>query len=126
AGTSVTITMGGSTQLNGSGGITYSWSPPNDLNCPTCQNPIASPTVTTTYTLTVTDSLGCIATDTVTVFVDIACATVYLPNAFSPNDDHENDVFYVRGNCIEFMQFEIYNRWGELVFATADPAIGWD
>jgi gliding motility-associated-like protein len=126
AGTSVTITSGQSTQLNGSGGGTYSWSPSGSLNCATCQNPNASPTVTTTYTLTVTDSLGCTATDTVTVFVDISCGTVYLPNAFSPNGDHENDVLYVRGNCIEFLDFEVYNRWGEKVFVTTDPNIGWD
>jgi len=127
AGAAVLISQGGSTTLNGTGsGSTYTWTPPAGLSCTNCPDPVASPTVTTTYTLTVTDSLGCTAADTVTVFVDIACGELYLPNAFSPNGDHQNDVFYVRGNCIKYLQFEIYNRWGEQVFMTTDNTIGWD
>lgn len=126
AGSDVTINMGQSTILNGSGGSIYSWTPPGSLDCATCQNPTASPTVTTTYILTVTDTAGCTDTDTITVFVDLECGEVWVPNAFSPNNDGENDVFYVRGNCIETMQLEIYNRWGELVFTSDDPAHGWD
>ncbi|CAN5171292.1 hypothetical protein BH09BAC5_BH09BAC5_06670 [soil metagenome] len=126
AGIFVTITQGQSTQLNGTGGIWYSWSPANDLSCTTCQNPIASPTVTTTYTLTVSDSIGCTSTDTVTVFVDILCGTVFVPNAFSPNGDNQNDILYVRGACIKYMDFYIFNRLGEQVFYSNDPAKGWD
>lgn len=126
AGTYVTITQGQSTQLNGTGGGNYSWSPPDDLNCPTCPNPQASPTVTTTYTMTVTDSLGCSMTDTVTVFVDILCGEVFVPNAFSPNGDNQNDILFVRGACIETMEFSVYNRWGEQVFQSTDPTFGWD
>lgn len=126
AGTSVTITAGQTTQLTGTGGITYSWSPSGSLSCSNCQTPIASPTVTTVYTLTVTDANGCTASDTVTVYVDIACGELYFPNAFSPNGDLHNDVLYVRGNCIKALDLQIYNRWGEKVFQTTDPAYGWD
>ncbi len=127
AGIFVTITAGQSTQLNGTGGVGYTWSPPDDLSCVNCPDPVASPTVTTTYTMTVTDSLGCSKMDTVTVFVEMDCSGgVFLPNAFSPNGDGQNDVLYVRGSCIQFMEFSVFNRWGELVFRTNDPAIGWD
>ncbi|MDQ3109002.1 MAG: gliding motility-associated C-terminal domain-containing protein, partial [Bacteroidota bacterium] len=126
AGPSVTITSGQATILTGSGGVTYSWSPPTDLSCTSCANPVASPTVTTIYTLTVTDINGCTGTDTMTVYVDIACGEVFVPNAFSPNNDTQNDTLYVRGNCIGFMDFQVYNRWGEKVFFTANPAKGWD
>ncbi|TND05093.1 MAG: PKD domain-containing protein [Bacteroidetes bacterium] len=126
AGTSVTITAGQSTILNGSGGQSYSWSPNNNLSCTACTNPVATPTVTTTYTLTVFDSLGCIATDTVTVFVDIYCGDVFVPSAFSPNGDNQNDVLFVRGACIQYLDFFVFNRWGEQVFHTNDPAVGWD
>lgn len=126
AGISTTIIQGDQTMLNGSGGTYYSWSPSGSLSCVNCANPIATPTVTTTYTLTVSDSLGCTQIDTVTIFVEIFCGDVFVPNAFSPNGDGQNDVLYVRGPCIETVEFSVYNRWGELVFRTTDPTLGWD
>ncbi|CAN5907055.1 hypothetical protein BH11BAC7_BH11BAC7_22400 [soil metagenome] len=126
AGLYTTITAGQSTQLNGTGGGTYSWAPAADLSCTNCPDPVASPVVTTTYTMSVTDSLGCTRTDTVTVFVDILCGEVFLPNAFSPNGDNQNDILFVRGACIQILDYSIYNRWGEQVFHSTDPAIGWN
>ncbi len=126
AGPSVTITSGQTTILTGSGGVTYSWSPSTDLSCTNCQNPVASPTVTTVYTLTVTDINGCTGIDSVTVTVEMPCGELFIPNAFSPNADGSNDTLYVRGNCIEFMDFQVYNRWGEQVFTTKIPQNGWD
>ena len=68
AGTDVSICGGGSTTLSGSGtGATYLWSPITGLNNSTSLTPIASPTVSTTYTLTATTALGCTATDAVIV-----------------------------------------------------------
>jgi gliding motility-associated-like protein len=58
------ITLGG----NGSAG-TYSWSPSSSLDDATILTPTASPTVTTTYTLTVTNSFACSASDTVTIYI---------------------------------------------------------
>jgi gliding motility-associated-like protein len=126
AGLFVTIISGQSTQLNGTGGGGYGWAPANDLTCSNCPNPIATPSVTTTYTMTVYDSLGCSWTDTVTVFVDILCGEVFVPNAFSPNGDNQNDVLYVRGACIQYMEFYVFNRLGEQVFYSNDPTKGWD
>jgi hypothetical protein len=68
AGTDVTICQGGNTQLNASGGTFYSWSPSTGLNSTTVANPVASPTLTTTYVVTVSNGL-CSATDTVLVNV---------------------------------------------------------
>lgn len=126
AGVDVTILQGQTTPLTGTGGITWTWTPAGSLDCSNCQNPNATPSVTTTYILTVTDSLGCTDTDTVVVFVDIECGDLFLPTAFSPNGDGENDEYCVRSNCIKTLQFEIYNRWGEKVFGTSDPDICWD
>jgi gliding motility-associated-like protein len=50
---------------------------------------------------------------------------IFIPNAFTPNGDRENDVLYVRGTLDE-MTLSIYDRWGEKVFETIDQAIGWD
>lgn len=79
----------------------------------------ASITVTEagTYSVTVTDANGCTGTDAITISAD--CANdLWIPNAFTPNNDGVNDVYYVRGNprntTIE--RFIIYNRWGLKVF----------
>jgi gliding motility-associated-like protein len=126
AGIDVTITQGDQTQLNGTGGQYYSWSPTAGLSCVNCPNPVASPTVTTAYVMTVSDSLGCTQVDTVWVFVELFCGEVFVPSAFSPNGDGQNDVLYVRGQCIETVEFKVFNRWGEMVFKTDDPQVGWD
>lgn len=53
-------------------------------------------------------------------------AYVYIPNAFTPNDDLTNDKFkVVANNLIEF-RMQIYNRWGALIFETDDHEFGWD
>lgn len=127
AGADATIVIGSSTTLNGSGGTSYSWSPSTGLNCSNCQSPDASPTVTTVYTLTVTDANGCTAIDTVTVFVDDGCGSdVFVPNIFSPNNDGHNETVKVYGGCWKIYSFVIYDRWGEKVFESTDPSEEWD
>ena len=73
AGPDRTICEGSSATLNGSGGGTYSWSPSYGLSNPNIANPVASPAVTTTYTLTVTNGT-CVNTDNVVVTVNPAPA----------------------------------------------------
>jgi gliding motility-associated-like protein len=128
-----TINLGQSANLNvmpGNSSEVYSWAPSTGLNCTTCINPIATPSVTTTYTLTVTDtSDNCITIDSAIVIVLVPakeCDTVWVPNAFSPNGDGENDVLYVRGSCITYLDFVVFDRWGNKVFETNNQSIGWD
>jgi gliding motility-associated-like protein len=118
------IMAGQSVQLTSSGGATYSWSPSSGLSCNNCPNPIASPNNTTTYILTVTSDSGCFSSETITV--DVTCGQVFVPEAFSPNGDGQNDILYVRGDCIKTMQFDVFDRWGNKVFATDDKSIGWN
>lgn len=90
---------------------------------------IVSPEETTTYSVTVTDGLGCTATDMITIIVrQPVCdeTDVFLPSAFSPNNDGINDILFVRSNFIDAMEILIYDRWGEEVFASNDQNIGWD
>jgi gliding motility-associated-like protein len=54
------------------------------------------------------------------------CGEVFIPTAFSPNKDGNNDLECVFGNCIQSMVFKIYNRWGEMVFESTEPATCWD
>ena len=70
AGNDVTICEGDAILLNASGGTAYSWAPATGLSNTNIATPVASPTVTTTYTVTVTDGLGCVATDVITVTVN--------------------------------------------------------
>ncbi len=126
AGAYVTIAIGNSTTLNASGGVgTYSWSPATGLSCTSCQSPLASPTVTTTYTVSYTNAFGCMSTDTVTVDVIIAYS-IFIPSAFSPNGDNVNDILWVRGAGIKTLNFVVYDRFGEKVFESSNINDGWD
>jgi len=107
----------------------YSWTPPQAVSNPAIQSPTANPVQTTTYYVTITDQFGCSNTDSVSVYVkEVLCEepVIYIPNAFTPNDDNNNDVLYVRGNTIMELNLKIYDRWGEKVFESNDPKKGWD
>jgi len=124
------VTPGSTVTLFGSpsGLDSYSWTPSNGLSDPTMQQTNATVNENTIYTLTVSEG-PCTRSDTTEVKVyEIICEDpyVFIPNAFSPNGDNENDVLYVRGIYIEKMIFRIFDRWGEMVFESTDPTIGWD
>lgn len=121
-----TITLGDSTQITATGGGTYLWSPADGLSCVSCASPFASPSATTTYCALVTDNNGCADSSCVTVNVEVPCGAIYLPNAFSPNNDNENDQECLMGNCIRAMHLVIYDRWGEKVFESHTQENCWD
>ncbi len=87
AGPDKSICKGSNTQLSASGGTYYLWSPSAGLSSTSISNPIANPTTTTTYTVSVTNSLGCSATDNVVVTVNL------LPTA-----NAGNDISFCKGN----------------------------
>ena len=121
AGTDETILLGSSITLTASGGGTYSWS-----NGETTNPITVSPIVTTDYCVTVMDVNSCSDSECVRITVEIPCGNLFIPQAFSPNGDNENDVLSVYGDCITYIEFVIFDRWGEKIFETTDPAIGWD
>lgn len=133
AGTAIpdTIYKGESSQLNvmGNNLFAFDWLPDNSLDDGTIASPVATPESTTEYTTIVTDANGCI--DTLVLLV-VVLSTVceepflFMPNAFTPNQDNENDVLYVEGNTIDVMHLVIYDRWGEKVFESRDQSFGWD
>lgn len=49
-----------------------------------------------------------------------------IPNAFTPNGDGKNDIFYVNAYGVDLMDFRIFNRFGQVIFESANPAFGWD
>ncbi|HXP51776.1 MAG TPA: gliding motility-associated C-terminal domain-containing protein, partial [Bacteroidia bacterium] len=118
------IKYGQGIQLSSSGGANYMWTPANGLSCDNCPNPIADPTQSITYYVTVLTDSGCSITQSITV--DVVCGTVFVPEAFSPNGDGQNDHLYVRGDCIKELDFIVFDRWGNKVFETDDKNIPWD
>jgi len=77
--------------------------------------------------LTVVNSSGCSSTaeHTIKVFSEF---TFFIPNTFTPNGDLLNDVFLPKGTGwqAENYKLEIFNRWGQKIFFTNDPFLGWD
>jgi gliding motility-associated-like protein len=115
-------------QLSVGGAFTYTWSPVEGLSDPRSTNPLASIDSTTTFIVRGTDVNGCFAFDTVTVNVTAAGKNLFVvPNAFSPNGDGHNDCFGIRPwGDVTIEEFSVYNRSGERVFTTRDPAQCWD
>jgi gliding motility-associated-like protein len=77
-----------------------------------------------TYTVVVQDANGCSAISSVDL--NAADYELFIPNAFSPNGDGENDLLFVRSNCIKTMHLLIFDRWGNKVFETENQNTPWD
>lgn len=136
-----TITATGSTVLEpgqsttigaaaSEGTITWSWTPNNQgdiLDCTVSDCSIADvyPIITTTFLATTTTSQGCTASSIVIIFMDYE-PHIGVPNSFSPNEDGQNDVLYVKGIGITEMIFRVYNRYGQMVFESLKQNDGWD
>ncbi|MFI5195469.1 MAG: PKD domain-containing protein [Chitinophagales bacterium] len=126
AGPDQTLLAGSIAQLQATGTyiITYTWSPATTLSCVNCSNPVASMSVTTTYTVEVATWHDCKSSDSVTIHLFCNTSQVFIPNTFTPNGNGENDVFYPRGTGVDLIKsFRIYNRWGELLFERSNIQI---
>ncbi|HEX5625214.1 MAG TPA: PKD domain-containing protein [Saprospiraceae bacterium] len=125
-----TIYLGQSTVLHVSPGYSnYLWRIPYNLSCTDCTDPVASPQFSTLYTVQAKNEDGCEGeTDVRVIVIRPKCdsSDIFMPNAFSPNDDRENDILEVRSNFLESVELYVYNRWGEKVFETRDKTQWWD
>jgi gliding motility-associated-like protein len=123
------VVPGETTQLNATpSGLTYQWSPATGLNNSTLQNPVATVDETTTYTVTASNAFCSQSASVQVKVLSVLCdrTFVYVPNAFSPNGDGENEVLYVRSAIASKILFRVFDRWGEMVFETTDMNSGWD
>ena len=113
-------------QLNATGGTTYSWSPAVGLSTTTISNPVATPSTTTNYTVTVSNE-NCSATDVVIVTVEKCKAPIIIPDVFTPNGDNVNDVWEIPGILsYDNHKVEVFNRWGNRVFESNHYTTPWD
>jgi len=109
------------------------WSPPTFLSCLDCLQPAVDPQENRTYTVRVTDKYGC--WDEASVIVNVnRRPSVFIPSAFSPNNDGNNDHFLIFADpdqVIQIKKLQVFNRWGNLLYEVRevqpnDPSYGWD
>ena len=112
--------------------IDYVWEASDStvLSCVNCSQTVVTPSLDqTTVGLTVTNEVGCTAADEIRIELS---RPVYVPNAFSPNGDGRNDVFFIQTPApVEFLEFTVYDRWGGVLFSKKEgltnlPIDGWD
>ncbi|NNV54181.1 PKD domain-containing protein, partial [Limnovirga soli] len=112
--------------------VSWSWSGADGLSCYNCPSPTYKPGKEVCIKCSVTDVYGCVVADTLCIKTFCPNASVFLPNAFTPDGDGINDKLMVQGKGIQSVKsFRVFNRWGELVFektnfSPGDPAYGWD
>lgn len=123
AGRDVLVDWHDEVQLNATGDGILTWAPPEGLDRIDGPSPIASPEESTTYTVTVTDVHGCMATDQVMVILN---GSLYVPNSFTPDGDGYNDGFGAWGKDIQEIELLVFNRWGELIWSTTKLNDRWD
>lgn len=112
-------------QLNASGGVLYTWSPPTGLSDPNIPDPVATLTRETKYVLTAYTPAGCATTDTINIKV-YKGPEIYVPNAFSPNGDGRNDRFrYLAVGMRKMNYFRVFNRVGQKIYDGLGFT-GWD
>jgi gliding motility-associated-like protein len=130
AGRDTSVVVGQPLQFTGTGGVRYIWSPSTGLNNPNIFNPIGVYNAgidSVRYKLVVRDAAGCADSAFVKVTVFKTVPSVFVPSAFTPNNDGKNDVIRpIAVGMSRINYFSIYNRWGQLVFTTTINGKGWD
>ncbi len=107
----------------------YQWSPATDLSDPDIADPIGlygADRNSITYLIRATDTFGCFGTASVKVTIAHILPDIFVPNAFTPGAI-SNNLF--RPVCIGISSldyFQVYNRWGQLLYSTSRIGQGWD
>ncbi len=133
-----TIIIGDDTVIwaYGKGIVSYNWQDTNGITCrnpPLCDSISVSPTVTTTYTVYATDTMGCVEARVITVFVEVPCFDIIVPNVITPNyagpggtNGGYNNEFYIQTKYMDGWSVTIYDRWGKEMFKSTDPNKFWN
>lgn len=112
--------------LTAFGASRYVWGPSEYFTDSTKSNQTVSPKVNTKYYVYGYDDLGCWDVITKTILVN-KDASIFIADAFTPNNDGLNDKIRPYEICnFVFDEFRVFNRWGELLYTSADITRGWD
>lgn len=130
AGNDTAVIIGQQLQLQASGGSRYEWSPALHLSASNIHDPTAlfpDASIGHRYKVTVFNPEGCEDSAFITVKVFATLPTVFVPTAFTPNNDGKNDFLQpVVAGMKHVDYFNIYNRWGQLVYSGNGQGAGWD
>jgi gliding motility-associated-like protein len=116
-----TIDLFESVNLLATGGQNYTWTPADGLSCTNCANPVATPSVTTTYIVTASTNGACPDTASVEIVVLLPNCQIKIPNAFAP-EDMQNNIFGPVNGYRE-LSLNIYSRWGQNIYT---GTTGWN
>lgn len=112
------------------GNYAYQWTPGIGLSCTDCPAPTATLETDMVYTVIITDlETGCSFSEHVNVSKINECSEdlISMPNAFSPNEDGQNDTYQMYSGTIEEIEyFRVFDRWGALVYESNDRDFVWD
>jgi large repetitive protein len=127
AGSTIFVLHGKTATLNptvSDSNVQYLWTPDKDIDNTTIKNPTITADVDITYTLTVTDSRGCVSSSQVSVKVS---PEVIIPNTFTPNNDGINDLWNIQG-LIAYQKatVDVFDRYGQKVFHSLGYPKAWD
>jgi gliding motility-associated-like protein len=116
-------------------GTSFRWTPATNLTNPAISNPTfdAARAGNFVYAIQIGDPVSaCVATDSIRITVidpnSLDCGAIFLPKAFTPNQDGLNDTYGISNPYAlqKLIRFEIFDRWGSRVFSTEDPFEQWD
>ncbi|MGB3088361.1 MAG: T9SS type B sorting domain-containing protein, partial [Chitinophagaceae bacterium] len=130
AGRDTSVIVNQPLQLTATGGINYDWIPATYLSAADISNPVSifpNPATGIQYKVIVYSTQGCKDSAYINIKVFKTKPTIFVPTAFTPNNDGKNDLLRpiaVGISNIEY--FNIYNRWGQLLFSTTINGQGWD
>ena len=130
AGRDTAVITGQPLHLYATGGESYAWSPATYLSSSTIPNPVAlfsNPSTGIQFKVIAFNSTGCSDSAFIVIKVFKTLPTVFVPSAFTPNNDGLNDVLRPIAVGIKSIEyFNVYNRWGQLLFSTKINGHGWD
>ncbi len=122
------VPYGSPSSLIASGSDLYVWGPETELSCVTCAETIVTPTASREYCVE-TYAGGCPTRKCIKV--EIYCSDgseLTVPSAFTPNSDGKNERFCLQGwkSCNTFFEFNVFDKWGTLVYSVSTPDFCWD
>lgn len=130
AGKDTSVVLGQPLQLQASGGDLYQWEPATGLSSANIANPLARFSNNyggaIRYQVRVSSPEGCFDTTSVVVKIFATGPQVFVPTAFSPNQDGLNDLLRpIAAGIRQVEQFSVFNRWGQLLYNDRNGR-GWD